>query len=76
MLKDSLEFSQSDSGTAKAPVIYRAFKNQDVALLGGRVLQSSEFRPVADEAMLMRCGGVRARISLSQGIGVTSALGV
>ena len=54
VLKDSLEFNQSDSGTAKAPVIYRAFKNQDVALLGGRVLQSSEFKPVADEAMLKR----------------------
>ncbi len=54
VLKDSLDFNESDSGTAPAPVIYRAFRNQTVELIGGRVLQTSDLRPVADAAMLKR----------------------
>ena len=53
-LRDSLEFTAADSGTAKAPVIYQSFGNQDVTLLGGRVLQASELTPVTDEAMRKR----------------------
>lgn len=54
LLNDSLEFNDSDSGKANAPIIYRAFGNQDVELLGGRVVQASELKPVMDEAMLKR----------------------
>jgi hypothetical protein len=54
VLRDSLEFTTAGSGTAKAPVIYQAFGNQGVTLLGGHVLQASELAPVTDEAMRKR----------------------
>ncbi len=54
VLRDSLEFTAADSGTAEAPVIYQALGNQDVTLLGGRVLHASELTPVTDEAMRKR----------------------
>jgi hypothetical protein len=53
-LENSLEFSAADSGTADAPVVYRAFQNQPVEILGGRVLKLSEFAPVTDEKILAR----------------------
>lgn len=54
VLPDSLEFTAADSGTSKAPVIYQSSGNQNVVLLGGRVLQASELAPVTDEAMRKR----------------------
>ena len=53
-LETSLEFSTGDSGTADAPVVYRAFQNQPVEILGGRVLKLSEFAPVTDKKILAR----------------------
>lgn len=54
LLNDSLEFTSLDSGAPGAPIVYRAFRNQPVELLGGRVLNRSDFKPVADQAMLQR----------------------
>ena len=53
-LEKSLEFSAADSGTSNSPVIYRAYQNQPVEILGGRVLKLSEFAPVTDEKILSR----------------------
>ena len=53
-LENSLEFSATDSGTADAPVVYRAFQNEPVEILGGRVLKISEFAPVMNEKILAR----------------------
>lgn len=53
-LDKSLEFSAADSGTSNSPVVYRAFQNQPVEILGGRVLKLSEFAPVTDEKILAR----------------------
>jgi Right handed beta helix region len=53
-LEKPLEFSAADSGTKEAPVIYRAYQNQPVEILGGRVLKLSEFAPVTDEKILSR----------------------
>ena len=53
-LENSLEFSAADSGTAEAPIIYRAYQNQPVEILGGRVLKLSEFAPVTGEKILTR----------------------
>ena len=54
VLTDSLAFSALDSGSVKAPVIYRAYQNQEVKLLGGKVLRIADFQPVKDPAMLER----------------------
>ena len=54
VLTESLGFSADDSGTAKAPVIYRAYQNQEVKLLGGKVLSLGDFKPVQDPGMLER----------------------
>jgi Right handed beta helix region len=53
-LEKSLEFSAADSGTATAPVVYRAYQNQPVEILGGRELKLSEFAPVTDEKIRSR----------------------
>ena len=53
-LEKPLEFSAADSGTLEAPITYRAYKNQPVEILGGRVLKLSEFAPVTDENILLR----------------------
>ena len=58
----ALELSAADSGTAEAPVVWRAWQDETVRLLGGRTL--SGFRPVTDPAVLNRLqekarGGVR-----------------
>ena len=58
----ALELSAADSGTAEAPVVWRAWQDETVRLLGGRTL--SGFQPVTDPAVLNRLdekarGGVR-----------------
>lgn len=53
-VETSLEFSGADSGTKKSPIVYRAYQNQPVEILGGRVLKLSEFAPVTDEKLLAR----------------------
>lgn len=53
-LQNSMEFSAVDSGTKDSPIVYRAYQNQPVELLGGRVLKLSEFAPVTDEKVLAR----------------------
>ena len=47
-----LELTAADSGTPKAPVIWRAYKDEPVRLLGGRVLTG--LTPVTDTAVLAR----------------------
>ena len=49
-----LELTAADSGTVDAPVTYRAYQGQTVELLGGRVLQRTEFSPVTDEKIRAR----------------------
>jgi hypothetical protein len=53
-LTESFALTEADSGTAEAPVVYRALENQKVQLLGGRILPLSAFKPVTDDAMLAR----------------------
>ena len=47
-----LDLTAADSGTPKAPVIWRAYKDEPVRLLGGRVLTG--LTPVTDTAVLAR----------------------
>lgn len=48
----TLELTADDSGTAAAPVIWRAYNQEPVRLLGGRTLTG--FQPVADPAVAAR----------------------
>lgn len=49
-----LEFSAADSGTSNSPISYRAYQNQPVAILGGKVLALADFGPVTDGKILSR----------------------
>ena len=53
-LSESFALSAEDSGTAAAPIVYRAYQNQPVRLLGGRVIPRSALRPVSDPAQRSR----------------------
>jgi len=48
----ALELTAEDSGTAEAPIVYRAGPGQRVVLSGGRVLKG--WQPVTDPAVLER----------------------
>ncbi len=49
---NALELIAADSGTADSPLVWRAYKNENVRLLGGRTLTG--FAPVADATVLAR----------------------
>lgn len=53
-LSRSLELDAQDSGTAQSPVVYQAYHNEEVHLIGGRDLSSKDFQPVTDPAILTR----------------------
>ena len=50
----TLEFSDEDSGTPSAPVIWQSYNNEKVRFLGGKVIKG--FQPVRDESVLARLG--------------------
>jgi len=49
---NALELTAADSGTGRAPILWRAYRDEQVRLLGGRVLTG--FQPVTDAAVLAR----------------------
>ena len=51
-LTESLAFDAADSGTAAAPVVYRAAEGETVRLTGG--VRINDWRPVEDAATLAR----------------------
>ncbi len=51
---NTLMLTAGDSGTAASPIIYRAWQNQTVEIIGGRVLKLSEFSAVNTEPLLSR----------------------
>jgi parallel beta-helix repeat protein len=53
-LETSFELTAADSGTAKAPVTYRAAKAGSVRLQGGLTLPATAFRKVTEAAVLAR----------------------
>ena len=53
-LESGLEFTKEDSGTDDAPVIWRAYGNEDVRLIGGISLDLSEFEKVSDSSITDR----------------------
>lgn len=53
-LAEPLSFGASDSGTANAPVIYRAEEGAVVRLLGARRIPAVDFKPITDSRTLAR----------------------
>ena len=54
ILKQSLTFTSEDSGTEAAPIIYRAYQDEMVHLVGGRIVSADDFKPVSDPKILTR----------------------
>ena len=54
MLRESLALTDEDSGTAVAPIVYRAYQDETVRLVGGRVVSAGDFRPVSDPKIRTR----------------------
>jgi hypothetical protein len=60
-LAEPLELTAADSGTAEAPIVYRASAGAEVRLVGGR--QVTNFVPVTDPAVLQRLDeGARGQV--------------
>ena len=53
-LEKSLELNAEDGGTEGSPVIYKAYKDEDVRLIGGKKLTSADIKPVTNPSMLAR----------------------
>jgi hypothetical protein len=49
---NALELTAADSGTSESPIVWRAYKDEPVRLLGGRTLTG--FTPVSDATVLAR----------------------
>ena len=62
-LESSFELGAEDSGTAAAPVVYRAQKRGKARIHGGVELAAAAFKPVSDPAVLARLDpAVRAKV--------------
>lgn len=53
-LRESFKLQAEDSGTAGAPVVYKASKRGKVRLSGGASLNPESFKPVSDKTVLER----------------------
>ena len=53
-LSKSFELTADDSGTEKAPVVYRAWKDEVPRILGGKKLVANDFEKVKDPKILAR----------------------
>jgi len=52
--RNTFVLEQQDSGTARSPIIYRAFPGETVYWDGGLVINAADFTPVTDAATLNR----------------------
>ncbi len=53
-MTEGLELTEEDSGTEEAPVVWRAYGNEEVQLIGGVGMDLSEFAKVSDADILKR----------------------
>ena len=53
-LTDSFQLNEQDSGTESSPIVYKAYQDETVSLMGGFDLNVSAFEPVVDEAVRNR----------------------
>ncbi len=63
-LAKTFVLTEADSGTEKAPIIYRAYENEAVSLTGARTV--ADFQPVKDPGILSRLDpAARAKVLLA-----------
>ncbi|MFC1738880.1 right-handed parallel beta-helix repeat-containing protein [Planctomycetota bacterium] len=53
-VKDTFKLTEEDSGSKNAPIVYRAYLNEDVRFSGGQSLKQEWFVPVSDKEILGR----------------------
>ena len=53
-LTKTFQLTAEDSGTHSAPIVYRAYKDEEVRLIGGVQIPGTVFQPVVDPAILKR----------------------
>jgi Right handed beta helix region len=63
-LEQTLDFNAADSGTAEAPVIWKAAPGEKVRIVGGLVVPPDAIQRVTDPAILHRVISVKARSHL------------
>ncbi|MBW7992654.1 MAG: right-handed parallel beta-helix repeat-containing protein [Planctomycetes bacterium] len=51
-LTESFKLTDRDSGTESSPIVYRAYKDEEVRLIGGKGIDG--FKPITDPAILKR----------------------
>ncbi|MBI2299928.1 MAG: hypothetical protein HYU66_13470, partial [Armatimonadetes bacterium] len=76
-LKQPIEFASADSGTAEAPIEYRARKGEAVRIAGGKTVTG--WQPVADPAILARLDpAARGKVQQAdlKALGVTDLQGI
>lgn len=49
---NTIELTEEDSGTETAPVTYRAYRDENVELIGGVDIEATKFKVVSDKAVL------------------------
>ena len=62
----TFELNEMDSGDQNARVIYRAYENEEVRILGGTAIDSKYVKKVADKAMLQRIIDKSAHLHVMQ----------
>ena len=50
----AFELTEEDSGTQEAPIVYQAYENEEVRLVGGKEVEREWFQPVTDAEILAR----------------------
>lgn len=50
----TFELNEQDAGTKEAPIVYRAWQDEEVRLVGGAAIPAGAFKPVTDTAVLER----------------------
>lgn len=54
MLSSTFSLDVADSGTKESPVVFKGFAGEKVSITKAKTINSSEFKPVSDQAMLDR----------------------
>ena len=65
-LTESLSFTELDSGSAEAPITWRAFDGEEVLITGGSKVDNSKITKVTDKAILDRVIDEQAKDKLMQ----------
>lgn len=63
---ETFKLDEVDSGSERLNIVYKAYKNEKVNIIGGLKLENNEFKPVIDEDILNRIISEAARSKILQ----------